>query len=157
RKLADHVGSRKAPDQRSENEEENAEAVSGAVNDVFGAVSSAGDHEKCGGDQRPDGQLRYFLLRGRNRPGGKLGWQGDRTQFLVPSSVSERRSLTAAQVERGRLVQNAEYGYLRAMQEKCECAEKIFQRGDGAERVGEYRCARMKRPMALRNLFRRLF
>ena len=34
-----------------------------------------------------------------------MGWQGDRAQFFVASSVSDPRSLTAAQVERVRLPQ----------------------------------------------------
>src|ERR1700740_2467343 len=88
-----------------EHEKQKSEAVTSAVDDVFGAVCAARHHEKCGRYQGPDGELRYFLLSGRNRPGGKLGWQGDGAQFFVASSVSDPRSLNAAQVERVRLSQ----------------------------------------------------
>src|SRR5580704_6947923 len=46
RKLADHISGWKTPDQRRKQQEENAEAVARAMNNVFGAVSSARHHEE---------------------------------------------------------------------------------------------------------------
>ena len=57
RKLADHVSGGKAPEQRSKQQNEYALGVTGAMHDVFCAVSSAGNHKEGGGDERPERQL----------------------------------------------------------------------------------------------------
>ena len=53
-KFADHVRRRQAPDQRRHQQQQNSQAIARAMNDVFGAVCSAGHHEERRGHQRPE-------------------------------------------------------------------------------------------------------
>jgi hypothetical protein len=57
-----------------------------------------------------------------------LGWQGDGAQFFVASSVSDPRSLTAAQVERVRLPQLKNTEIHARCKRKRERERKIFRR-----------------------------
>src|SRR2546427_5617900 len=64
RQLADHEGCRQAPENGSEQKDEDRAAVSGAVNDVFCAIGSARDHKECCGHQRPQSEANRFFVIG---------------------------------------------------------------------------------------------
>ncbi len=74
-KFADHERGRQAPQNRSEQQQQNAAPISRAMNNVFGAVGAAGHHEKCGSHQRPECEFRDSFWW-KQLPGRKLGWQG---------------------------------------------------------------------------------
>ena len=54
RKLANHEGRGQAPENRSQQQDENGFAIAGAVHDVFRAIGAARHHKEGGGDQGPE-------------------------------------------------------------------------------------------------------
>src|SRR3989442_9505409 len=80
--LANHEGCRQAPENGSEQKDEDRAAVSGAVNDVFCAIGSARDHKEGCGHQRPQSEANRFFGIG-NGGGGDVPTPGARLrQFL---------------------------------------------------------------------------
>src|SRR6266566_4460712 len=61
RQLANHKSSRQAPENGSEQQDEDRAAIAGAVHDVFGAIGSARDHKECCGHQRPQSEANRFF------------------------------------------------------------------------------------------------
>jgi hypothetical protein len=76
------------------------------MNNVFGAVGAAGNHEKGSGNQRPQRELRGFLANSGNGPGWDSTWEGDATQFLsLPPWEAAALSVALAERLRHRRIQ----------------------------------------------------
>src|ERR1700735_1119675 len=77
------------------------------MDDVFGPISAAGHHEKGRSHEWPESELCSTPGWG-NCPGGELGWEGYRAQFIVASSLSTILALSAENSARVRRTQNTD-------------------------------------------------
>ena len=68
--LADHERRGQAPEQRGNEQDEDAPPVPGAMDDLFGAIGSARHHKEGGGDQGPKREADEFFPVGDY---GRLG------------------------------------------------------------------------------------
>ena len=88
RKLADHERSRQAPQERREQQDEDAFPIPGAMHDVLGAIGAARYHKEGSGDQRPQREANRFFAGTNSRCGRtkagllNVGWSGCSCQFL---------------------------------------------------------------------------